>query len=89
MANISVHNEINFSLEDEEYEILNKALNILKPIAHKLWINDNEETELYDYASFGCECVENLVKLADRKVRVEKWKNKRVAESTFVEVYSR
>lgn len=71
MANISVHNEINFSLEDEEFEILNKAWNILNPIAHQLWINDNEETELYDYASCGSECIEDLIKLAGRKVRVE------------------
>jgi len=71
MANISVHNEINFSLEDEEYEILNKAWNILNPIAHQLWINDNEEMELYDYASYGSECIADLIKLAGRKVRVE------------------
>ena len=89
MANISVHNEINFSLEDEEFEILNKAWNILFNIADELYQSDNEDERLF-YDAYDAQLyINRVVKLANREITRIKWKNKRVTQNTFVEVYSR
>ena len=68
LVNISVHNEINFSLSDEEFEILNNAWSICKDIASKLWINDREDTELYDYAYGSYSNIDEMCKLAGRRM---------------------
>ena len=68
MANISVHNEINFSLEDEEFEILNKAWNILFNIADELYQSDNEDERLF-YDAYDAQLyINRVVKLANREI---------------------
>lgn len=53
MANVKIYDEINFSLEDEEFEILNKAWNILFDIADELFQNDKFGTQLFEDAYEG------------------------------------
>lgn len=68
MVNVKIYDEINFSLSDEEFEILNNAWNICKDIASKLWINEREDTELYDYAYGSYSCIDDLCRMAGRRM---------------------
>ena len=72
MANVKIYDEINFSLEDEEFEILNKAWNILFGIADELFQNDKFGTQLFEDAYEGQFYIKQVVKLANRKVIREK-----------------
>lgn len=72
MANVKIYDEINFSLSDEEFEILNNAWNICRDIAKELWINDKEDTELYDYAYGSYSNIDELCELAGRRT-IEKY----------------
>ena len=72
MADVSVYKDISFSLEDSEFEILNQAYNIVKEIEHDLWINDNDETKLFDYSYSAKANLKALIELSGRKVIIDR-----------------
>lgn len=72
MADVSVYKDISFSLEDSEFEILNQAYNIVKEIEHDLWINDNDETELFDYSYSAKANLKALIELSGRKIIIDR-----------------
>lgn len=72
MADISVYRDVHFTLEDEEFEILNNAYNIVKEIAYDLWVNDNDETDLFNYAYDADANLRALIELSGRKVVINR-----------------
>lgn len=55
MANISTNTNCNISFTDEEKEILQKASEICKNIAHEIWSSGNgtDEEDTTEYFFFG------------------------------------
>ena len=71
MAKISYVSETHVKLTDEEFEVLNRAYHIMKDIASDLWINDCEDTEIYDYAYGGYSCIADLIRLSGKEATKE------------------
>jgi len=69
MANISVHNEINFSLTDEEYTFLNTTWNILTAIKHEMIDADvSDIDDLFCNVERAAWDIEDVIRASGRTV---------------------
>lgn len=69
MANISVHNAINFSLDSDEYGVLNTAWNILTAIKHEMIDADvSDVDELFGNVENAAWNIEDVIRASGRSV---------------------